>query len=475
VASRSLPLRNCYWVLPGQVLAGEHPGGGTRQQTRERLKRLLDAGIQSFVDLTHPSERPSYDTELPSSIEYVRKPIEDHGVPPDREYMVEILDCVGDAMDSGRPVYVHCRAGIGRTGLVIGCLLAERGLSGEAALDEINRLWQQCERSQSWPSIPETREQVEFVRRWNRYAGPSSEDDPLFDSATLTAMRGLRSRFLGAMLGLATGDAVAAATQYRRPGSFAPVGDMLGGGPFDLPRGGWSDDTAMALCLAESLLECNGFNAQDQINRYRLWQREGYLSATGQCVGITASAARVLALGLPARPAASSDDSSELDPEPLSRIAPVTLFEFASADLAAQWAGDCSLTTCQAPAVLNACRTLARALHAALSGQPKQAILACAPQVAPTMVAPASGTAPEVLEAALWAFASTDTFRDALLRAANVGGNSDVVATVCGQLAGAHYGVAAIPRTWRNDLIHKDLLESYADRLLAHALLGLGS
>ncbi len=102
--------------------------------------------------------------------------------------------------------------------------------------------------------------------------------DPLLDPDTLAAARNLRERFVGTLFGLAIGDAVAAATQFRRPGSFSPVGDMIGGGPFDLPRGAWSDDTAMALCLAESLLERDGFDARDQVERYSRWQQEGYLS-----------------------------------------------------------------------------------------------------------------------------------------------------------------------------------------------------
>ena len=79
------------------------------------------------------------------------------------------------------------------------------------------------------------------------------------------------------------------------------------------------------------------------------------------------------------------------------------------------------------------------------------------------------------MNAALWAFSSTDNFRDAVLRAANAGGNSDVVAAVCGQLAGAHYGATAIPQSWRNGLMEKDLIEGIADRLLAHALVSLSS
>ncbi|HZO22243.1 MAG TPA: ADP-ribosylglycohydrolase family protein, partial [Steroidobacteraceae bacterium] len=137
-------------------------------------------------------------------------------------------------------------------------------------------------------------------------------------------------------------------------------------------------------------------------------------------------------------------------------------------------AADAARTTCQAPDVLEDCRILARALHAALSGQPKERILAGTkfPSVA---AAQRTDTSSGVLQAAFWAFSSTDSFRDAVLRAANLGGNSDVVAAVCGQLAGAFYGQAAIPAPWSNSLMHKDLIESYGDRLLTQCLLSLGS
>jgi len=489
------PLRNSYWVLPGKVLAGEHPGGATREATRERLQRLIAAGVECFIDLTEPDEIKRYDMDLPLGVEYLRKPIRDHGIPVQRAHMAEIVDCLHDVIQSGRCAYVHCRAGIGRTGTVIGCLLVERGLSGDAAFDELNRLWQQCERSQSWPSVPETDEQTDYVLRWQARAGhedgrvaasttlaagaPKPSDssvddaDPLLDPATLSAAQNLRERFLGALLGLATGDAVAAATQYRRPGTFTPVGDMLGGGPFDLPRGGWSDDTAMALCLAESLIECNGFDARDQVERYRRWQQEGYLSATGQCVGITASTARAIAMAQWRRQAFSgSHDPAQLDPEPLSRVAPAVLFFFATPDQAIEQATEAARTTCQAPAVLEACRSLARALHAALSGQPKAIVLKEAALSGAT--GQAGSTAPAVLAAAVAAFGETDNFRDAILHAANLGGDCDVVAAVCGQLAGAYYNIKAIPASWHKSLMQKELITSCADRLLARAMLGLG-
>jgi ADP-ribosyl-[dinitrogen reductase] hydrolase len=231
----------------------------------------------------------------------------------------------------------------------------------------------------------------------------------------------------------------------------------------------------MALCLAESLLERDGFDARDQVQRYSRWQQEGYMSSTGQCVGITASTARSLALAKWRRVVfPGSHDPDQLDPEPLSRVASVALFYFASLETTLVQAADSARTTCQAPAVLDACRRLGRALNAALAGQPKTKILAESGAITEA-AAQTNTTAASALDAALWAFSSTDNFRDAILRAANVGGNSDVVAAVCGQLAGAHYGASAIPQLWRNGLIQQDLIEGLADRLLAHGLVSLSN
>ncbi|MGH8180941.1 MAG: ADP-ribosylglycohydrolase family protein [Steroidobacteraceae bacterium] len=299
------------------------------------------------------------------------------------------------------------------------------------------------------------------------------------DPATLAAARGVRERFLGALLGLAIGDAIAAPTQYRRPGTFTPVGDLIGGGPFALPRGGWSDDTAMALCLADSLLATDGFDARDQVARYRRWQREGYLSATGQCLGITASTARALAMSQWRRQLFSGSHSpDQLDPEPLSRVAPVVMFFLAVEQEAVQLASDAARTTCQAPAVLGACRDLGGALFLALQGQPKARVLSrissAAEPGAPGTAARGDGGVTEALAIAFEAFATTGNFRDAVLHAANCGGNSDVATAACGQLAGAFYGASAIPAPWRESLLLRDLIETYADRLLQHFLLQIG-
>ncbi len=466
-------------MVPGEVLAGEHPRGATAEATRARLAALEAAGVGCFVDLTDPSEGADYQ-ELLERARYHRHPIPDHGVPADPAEMTAVLARIREARCAGLTVYLHCRAGIGRTGMAAGCLLSEAGFRGEAALEELNRLWAASPRSRHWPSVPETDAQHEFVRRWAGAGGAAPEPDPLLAPATLAAAQVLRGRFLGALLGHAVGDALGVSTQYRRPGRFTPVGDLLGGGPFDLPRGAWSDDTAMALCLAESLLECDGFDAQDQAGRYRRWQKEGYMSATGQCVGITAGTARALARAQWRRQAFSgSHDPEALDPEVLSRVTPVVLFEFADRDRAAEQAAEAARITCQAPAVLNACRALALALHAAVSGAPRPQVVAAAESVVGSTARPGAlgpaDSAPAVLAQALQCFAGTGSFRDAVLKAANLGGAADVTATVTGALAGAHYTQDAVPTLWRNSLMKLDLLEGCADRLLARTLLSFVS
>ena len=121
----AVPLPNSYWILPGRLLAGEHPGGATAEVTRERLARLLASGIDCFIDLTHPHELLSYESGLPPGVQYLRRPIVDHGTPANPGEMVEILEPLQRSLREARVIYLHCRAGIGRTGMVAGCLLAQ--------------------------------------------------------------------------------------------------------------------------------------------------------------------------------------------------------------------------------------------------------------------------------------------------------------------------------------------------------------
>ena len=180
------------------------------------------------------------------------------------------------------------------------------------------------------------------------------------------------------------GDALGTTLEFKRPGTFTPINDMVGGGPFDLQPGQWTDDTSMALCLAESLLECDGFDARDQMQRYVRWWREGYLSSTGICFDIGSTVAWALRRFLNeekqtghANPFAGSTDPHTAGNGSLMRLAPVPLF-FASEGprKAIEMAGESSRPTHGAAAAVDGCRYMAALILGALAGVSKAELLA---------------------------------------------------------------------------------------------------
>jgi hypothetical protein len=127
---------------------------------------LQEAGIDSFFDLTEEGELPPYRHLLAPRSEYLRSAIADTWVPNNVSQTQALLTAMHAALERQRSLYVHCRAGIGRTGLVIGCFLAERDSNGKGALKSLNRLWQQSERAKQWPKVPQTAEQADYIRHW---------------------------------------------------------------------------------------------------------------------------------------------------------------------------------------------------------------------------------------------------------------------------------------------------------------------
>jgi hypothetical protein len=161
------PIANSYWVVDGRFLAGEYPlGRRSADDGAERIQDFVDAGIDMFIDLTEPGECPPYDGLLPEGIDYHRSPIPDAKLPQLAQQMRALQREIAAALAAGKTIYVHCRAGIGRTGTTVGCYLVEQGLSGEAALTELNRLWQFCARSVTWPEIPQTGNQANYILGW---------------------------------------------------------------------------------------------------------------------------------------------------------------------------------------------------------------------------------------------------------------------------------------------------------------------
>lgn len=135
---------------------------------QNRLARLREAGIDFFIDLTEVGEMPNYRRLLSKWADYVRFPIADSTVPKTEAKMHDIQSRIRDSLAGGRNLFVHCRAGIGRTGMTVGCFLVEEGLQGTAAVEELNRLWLQSACAASWPRIPQTREQADYICHWQR-------------------------------------------------------------------------------------------------------------------------------------------------------------------------------------------------------------------------------------------------------------------------------------------------------------------
>jgi hypothetical protein len=170
---RDRPLPNTYWVIPGRLLAGEYPLLADDAEGHWRLSLLYEAGVDYFVDLTLEGELPGYRHLLPAHVRHVRSAITDTWVPASTAQTQQILSDIRAALALGRCVYVHCRAGIGRTGLVIGCYLAEESGDGKAALKQLNHLWRQSERSKTWRKVPQTVQQADYIRRWPTLGKPA--------------------------------------------------------------------------------------------------------------------------------------------------------------------------------------------------------------------------------------------------------------------------------------------------------------
>jgi len=302
---------------------------------------------------------------------------------------------------------------------------------------------------------------------------------------------GRLERSHGALLGLAVGDALGTTLEFHPAGSFAPLTDMVGGGPFELAPGEWTDDTSMALCLAESLVETGGFDPLDQLHRYLRWYRQGHFSVKSHCFDIGGTTRAALErFERTGDPLAGSPDPRSAGNGSIMHLAPVPIAVAHYPATAVRLAGESSRTTHGARACVDACRYLGGLIVGALRGVPKETLLEPrftpdpggwgeAPMVAEVDAVAAgsflrkrppeirgTGYVVESLEAALWAFSSTDTFRDGALAAVNLGDDADSTGAVYGQLAGADYGKDAIPRSWREVLAMRAVIEGFASSLV---------
>jgi ADP-ribosylglycohydrolase len=305
-----------------------------------------------------------------------------------------------------------------------------------------------------------------------------------------------KDRQRGMLVGLAVGDALGAAVEFAPPGSFAPVTAYRAGGPHGLEPGEWTDDTSMALALADSIADV-GWDLNDQAQRYVAWWRTGAYSVNGRVFDIGVTTSRSLSRFLRTKNAWTCGDPSErasgngsvmrLAPVPIAyaRLFPDRL------DLLVERAVESSRPTHASPQCLSACAYFGVLLCGLAHGFPREEVLHPDWQplqrlrefcpLHPEIDEVARGSfrrrqPPEIrgsgyvvksLEAALWAFHDATDFREAVLRAVNLGDDADTTGAVCGQLAGAHWGEAGIPAEWRDGLAGRGLIDRALQGLLA--------
>ena len=474
-------VRNCYWVVGGRLLAGMHPWSESRTSTLERLRELKSLGIDWIGDLTGAEESAGYSVEYPGllasfGVEHHRFALPDHAVPSDRSHVVAALDAIDAALGAGRHVYLHCRAGIGRTGLVIGCWLARHGEPGEAALERLNELWSGSKLAGTWLRVPETEQQARYVRDWReRRPLRAATTSPAADRPAIPRAATESERCFGAILGMAIAEARA----------LEPVGgDSAGSSSL-----AWGGHTAMTVCLAESLLARGRNDPEDQMRRYLDWQKYGRPSSTGAPVGVPEDLKRALAhWQWTHKPVAGSHDPTRTDPHTLPRSVAVALRYRAVPQVAIQQAAEASRTTLQSPVVLDACRVVAAlAADASLGVErdrlvafegaagrllttlglkpPVERLVAGAWRAERTGRVRAGTTVRSVLAATLRSLAAAESFDHGLEHLLARCSEPITTAALYGALAGAMFGTPGLRRASLDGLRQRTLLEDVAGRL----------
>ena len=366
-------------------------------------------------------------------------------------------------LQCGFNIVVHCKGGLGRAGTIASLLLIDAGMAPQSALAAVRSVR---------PGAVETLGQEQYVL--DRVPLPSVMPD--------TSTEAIADRAIGAFLGLAIGDALGTTLEFTRRDARPRVTDLVGGGPFALQPGEWTDDTAMALALADSLAADPLLNEHDLMARFVDWFRRGTTSCTGRCfdIGGTTRAA-LTSYERNGNPVAGATDPFSSGNGSLMRLAPVALRHWNDRERLADVAVRQGLVTHGAAEAVSSCLAFAHILADAIEGTTREELLAprklsVAPKVGqviggswrgkPRRGIRSSGYVIDSLEAALWCVARTASFGDAVILAANLGDDADTVAAITGQLAGALYGVSAIPQRWMAKLAWRERLEAAARALV---------
>lgn len=361
-------------------------------------------------------------------------------------------------------VLVHCKGGLGRAGMIAARLLIDIGMDPAQAVTAVRAVR---------PGAIETNAQEKYV------LGLQPLPPVLPDVRSAARL----DRAIGALVGLAVGDAVGTTLEFSRRDHLLALTDMVGGGPFSLAPGQWTDDTAMALALADGLNSNPTLDEADLMQRFVRWYRDGDYSCTGRCFDIGITTRQALSrFERDGNPIAVATDPHTAGNGSLMRLAPVAIAAWNDVEQRHDLTERQSRTTHGAEEAVDACIAYSDLIAEAVAGRSHDAILApracgLAPSVAAVLAGSwrgkvrraiqSSGYVLHSLEAALWCVARTGDFSSAVLLAANLGDDADTTAAITGQLAGARYGYEAIPIAWRSKLAWHDRLGAAATALHA--------
>lgn len=321
-------------------------------------------------------------------------------------------------------------------------------------------------------------------------------DTPKYEVSCLSKLREMgqpctltAQKYRGCLLGLAIGDALGASNEFKTRGTFEPIRSIVGGGPFNLKPGVWTDDTSMGYALGQSLLHCGGCDPKDQMNKYLAWYHHGSFSPTKECFDIGNTVLEALsAYEHTGNPIAGKTDSQSAGNGSLMRIAPIPLYYANDPKKAIEMAALSSRTTHQAPEAVDSCRYYTGLIMGAMNGASKTDLLKNYEPLPNAFEQPLSPKVQEIregdfihkpldeigstgyvitsMEAALWAFHNTDSFQEGALVCANMGGDSDTIAAIYGTLAGAYYGEQGLPPEWVGKIDHYKVFYKQAHDLL---------
>jgi ADP-ribosyl-[dinitrogen reductase] hydrolase len=295
-----------------------------------------------------------------------------------------------------------------------------------------------------------------------------------------------RDRAIGAVIGLAVGDALGTTLEFARRDARPLLAEIVGGGPFRLEAGQWTDDTAMALALAESLHSCRELDETHLMNQFLDWYQTGAYSCNGRCFDIgTTTREALLRFKETGQPVAGSTAENSAGNGSLMRLSPVAVRYFRDRSAMTDTARRQSKVTHGAAEAVDACAVFASLLADALEGKSKDDLLAPRSVIAAPAITEifggswrdksrneiqSSGYVVHSLEAAIWSVGNTDSFEEAVILAANLADDADTVAAITGQLAGAIWGVSTIPARWLECLAWRERIEHATERLFDAAI-----